>query len=198
MNLPRTARAGAAVLAALFAVWAVALAGPPLIAHPLVMVSWQNLAELAALAAGGVAAHALSPGGEAARSASIARAGRLAFGLCLPVFGASHFVYAQLTAGLVPAWLPPGRLFWTYATGLAQIAAGLALLSGVQARLAAALLTVMYALFALLVHAPLILAAPAVPDNWLEFSETLALAGAAWTMADSASRGMRPGAARAS
>jgi uncharacterized membrane protein YphA (DoxX/SURF4 family) len=188
LNLPRTAAAGAAVLAACFALSAVVLGGPPLIAQPLVQLSWQNFAELAALAAGGVVAYARAPAAEPDRAATIARAGRQAFGLCLPVFGASHFVYARLTASLVPAWLPPGGLFWTYATGLAQIAAGLALLSGIQARLAAALLTLMYALFALLVHTPLILAAPHTGDNWAELCETLALAGVAWATADSAGR----------
>src|SRR5437763_529874 len=78
----------------------------------------------------------------------------LAFGACLLVFGTSHFLYAQFTASLVAAWLPPSRLFWAYATGAAQIAAGLAMLTGVKARLAAILLTIMYAAFGLLVHIP--------------------------------------------
>jgi uncharacterized membrane protein YphA (DoxX/SURF4 family) len=189
LNLRRTAAVGAGALTALFALWAVVLGGPPLIAKPLVMVSWQNIAEMAAMSAGGVVAYARAPGAEADRAASIARAGRLAFGLCLPIFGASHFAYAQLTASLVPAWLPPGQLFWTYATGAAQIAAGLALLSGIQARLAAILLTAMYAIFALFVHTPLILAAPHDHGDWAELCETLVLAGAAWTVADSARRG---------
>jgi uncharacterized membrane protein len=187
LNLPRLAKWGAGLLAGFFVVSAMVQAGPGLIAMPLVMVNWQNLAELLAAGAGGVVAFALSPGALADGSA-IARAGRLAFGACLLVFGASHFVYAKFTAGYVPAWIPPGQVFWTYVTGAAQIAAGLALLSGIQARLAAVLLTVMYALFALLVHTRLILADPHPAGNWDELCETLVLMGAAWTMADSARR----------
>ena len=47
----------------------------------------------------------------------------------------------SLTVPLVPKWLPPSREFWAYATGIGHIAAGVAILTGVQARLAAVLLT---------------------------------------------------------
>ena len=64
----------------------------------------------------------------------------------------------------------------------------MAILSGVQARLAAILLTVMYAAFTPLVHLPLLLAAPGVYFNWTENALNLALVGAAWVVADSLSR----------
>jgi uncharacterized membrane protein YphA (DoxX/SURF4 family) len=188
LNLPRVPAIGAALLAAYFAASALLLAGPAVIAKPLVVGSWENFAELAALAAGGAVAYALTTGVPPGRSAAIARSGRVAFGLCLLVFGAAHFAYAKYTASLVPAWLPPGQMFWTYVTGVAQVAAGVALLSGIQARLAAVLLTVMYGLFGLLVHAPLIHGAPHTRFYWDEFFENLALMGVAWTMADAIGR----------
>ena len=91
----------------------------------------------------------------------------------------------NLTAPLVPKWLPPGQAFWGYATGVGFIAAGVALLSGVQARLAAILLTAMLASFALLVHAPMLLADPASRANWNEAALNLAITGVAWVVADS-------------
>ena len=191
LNLRRTSSVGAAALAAYFGLSVLTQGIPPLISGPMVMVNWQNLAEFAAMTAGGVAAYALAPDVSAARSARLARGAVLAFGLCLLVFGASHFVYAQLTASLVPAWLPPDQMVWTYLTGVAQIAACAALLSGIQARLAALMLAAMYVAFALLVHTPLILGAPALRGNWDELCETLVLAGAAWAMADAAERRAR-------
>jgi uncharacterized membrane protein YphA (DoxX/SURF4 family) len=195
LYLPRASAAGGVVLAVYFTLMALVSAGPPLLAKPLDVGSWEGLAELVALATGGVVAFALAPDDKADRAAQIARAGRLAFGLCLLVFGAAHFAFAKYTASLVPAWLPPGQMAWTYLTGIAQIAAGLALLSGVQARLAAILLTTMYGLFAVLVHLPLILASPHVRFNWNELFETLTLMGVAWTMADAIGRkgNARPG-----
>ena len=40
---------------------------------------------------------------------------------------------------MVPAWIPPNQMFWAWATGAGHLAAGLALVSGIQARLAATL-----------------------------------------------------------
>jgi uncharacterized membrane protein YphA (DoxX/SURF4 family) len=101
------------------------------------------------------------------------------------LFGAAHFVYLNLTVPLVPEWLPPGREFWAYATGVGHIAAGVALLTGVQARLAAMLLTAMYASFIPLVFGPVLAADPSSHFRWTEAATTLALVGVAWVAADS-------------
>ncbi|MDQ0466360.1 putative membrane protein [Caulobacter ginsengisoli] len=183
MNLPRAASLGAMALTGLLAFWVAAVNAPQLLARPAVFVSWESFCELVGMMAGAAAAWAMAggPGG-------LARVSRLAFGLCLLVFGAAHFVYAKFSAPFVPAWLPPSQLFWVYATGVAQAAAGLALLSGVRARLAMVLLGAMYALFALLAHGPHILADPRAGENWSELCVTLVLLGTAWIMADSLGR----------
>lgn len=188
LNLPRLSAGGALLLAAYFALSAVLVAGPPVVAKPQVVGSWEDFAELVALSLGGVVAYALSPGVPALRSQAISRGARLAFSLCLMVFGAAHFAYANYTASLVPAWLPPGQMAWTYITGVAQILAGVAMFSHVRARLAAILLTIMYGLFGVLVHAPLVHASPHVRFYWDEFFENLALMGVAWTMAEATGR----------
>ncbi len=105
----------------------------------------------------------------------------------LLIFGVSHFVYARFTAALAPAWLPPSPLFWTYATGMAQIAAGVAMLSGICAPLAAVSLTMMYAAFGILVHIPAVIARPSSHGRWAENAINLILTGAAWCLADSLS-----------
>jgi uncharacterized membrane protein YphA (DoxX/SURF4 family) len=96
----------------------------------------------------------------------------------------------NLTAPLVPKWLPPTQEFWAYATGVGHIAAGVAILTGVRARLAAILLTAMYASFTVLVHVPMLLADPS-HWNWSENALNLALIGAAWVVADSLARPRR-------
>ncbi|MEO7027377.1 MAG: DoxX family membrane protein [Caulobacteraceae bacterium] len=177
INFARVASIAALALAALFASGMLVLELPPALAKPADWVGWQAIAESTAMALGGVIA--------CARSSSVARIARWVFGACLLVFGASHFVYAKLTASLVPAWLPPSQLAWATITGVAQIAAGLAMLSGIRARLAAILLAVMYAIFGALVHIPSILADPSSQSNWAENAINLILLGVAWSVADS-------------
>ena len=191
VNLRRTAAVGGLALAAFFAVALLALHVPAAVRHPLIWVSYEGVAEVSVMVLGGILAFTLASGTGEARAARIVRSARPVFGLCLIVFGISEFVYAVFTASLVPAWLPPSPLFWTYLTGAAQIAAGLAILSGVQARLAAILLTAMYLVFGLIVHLPRVIADPSEVGAWAENGVNLVLAGAAWVLVDALGRAKR-------
>jgi uncharacterized membrane protein YphA (DoxX/SURF4 family) len=184
INLPRAAAIAAVTLAALFAMGMLVLELPLSLAKPASWGGWQGVAESTVMALGGVFAYLQAPGVSKTRAATIGGIARLVFGACLLVFGVSHFVYVKFTASMVPAWIPPSQMIWAYATGVAQLAAGLAILSGVQARLAAVLLTVMYAAFSLLVHIPSVIAAPSSHANWAENGINLLLVGAAWGLAD--------------
>jgi uncharacterized membrane protein len=185
INWRRASAWGAALLMVLFAVGFAFADLPRLASHASVFVYYEASAEQLALTAGGLIAYASSASIGPELSSRLAFAGRFAFGLCLLIFGTAHFVYAGYTAAMVPKWLPPTQMFWTYFTGIAAFAAGLALLSDVLALLAMRLLTVMYILFGILVHARILLADPTKHESWQEHAVNLALAGAAWIVADS-------------
>ena len=125
-------------------------------------------------------------------AARLARGAQVAFGICALLFGGAHFIYLDLTAPLVPKWLPPTPNFWAYATGAGFILAGGAILTRVQARLASILLTAMLASFALLVHWPMLFADPASRMNWTEAATNFTLLGVAWIVADSFARPPAP------
>jgi hypothetical protein len=83
---------------------------------------------------------------------------------------------------LVPKWLPPTEVFWGYATGVGFIAAGVAILAGVQARLAAILLRTSPCWCT----GPMLLADPSGRMNRTKAAVNLAVTGAAGVVADSA------------
>jgi hypothetical protein len=185
----RTAARGAAALIAYYALIVVILMnGRLVLAHDAEFGSYSGAAEQLAIAAGGLIVYAANASIDAARAKRLTRLGQRVFGVCALLFGGAHFFYMNLTAPLVPPWLPPSQEFWGYATGVAHIAAGLAILTGVRARLAAILLTVMYASFTPLVHLPILLAHPSSHVNWSENALNLTLTGVAWVVADSLAR----------
>jgi uncharacterized membrane protein YphA (DoxX/SURF4 family) len=167
---------GAAVLTAIFGAGFVLVDLVPLIVHARMFDYWEATAEPLAMTMGGLIA-LTAPRSLASRIATYVFAG------CLIVFGTAHFVFAKFSATFVPSYLPPSQMFWVYLTGAAAIAAGLAILSGVLAVLAARLLTLMYVLFGILVHTPFVLASPAKHPVWIEFMVNLALVGVAWIVA---------------
>jgi uncharacterized membrane protein YphA (DoxX/SURF4 family)/exonuclease VII small subunit len=182
----RTAAKGAAAVTAYYAVVVVVwMQGRLVISHYGEYGMYSGIAEQLSIAAGGVIVYAASARLDAVTAARLTRVGQIAFGVCALLFGGAHFVYLDLTTPLVPRWLPPSQELWAYATGVGFIAAGLALLSGVQARLAAILLTVMLAAFTVLVHAPLIIAEPSSHGTWAEGALNLVVNGVAWVVADS-------------
>jgi uncharacterized membrane protein YphA (DoxX/SURF4 family) len=185
----RTAAWGAAALTAYYAlVVVVVMDGHLVLAHFTEFGSYSGAAEQLAIAAAALIVYAGSAGIDAAVAARFTRLGQVVFGVCALLFGGAHFFYMNLTAPLVPKWLPPTQAFWAYATGVGHIAAGVAIVTGVQARPAAILLTVMYASFTLLVHGPMLLADSSSRTNWSESALNLALVGVAWVVADSLAR----------
>lgn len=182
----RTTAWGAAALTTYFALVVVFLMnGRVWLGHYAEFLPYESTAIQLAITAGGLIVYASSARIDVAQASRLTRLGQVVFGVCALVFGVAHFVYLSLTAPLVPKWLPPSQEFWAYATGVGHIAAGVAILAGVHARLAAILLTIMFASFTVLVHAPMLMAEPA--NHWIlnENAVNIALIGAAWVVADS-------------
>jgi uncharacterized membrane protein len=112
------------------------------------------------------------------------RIARVLYAISLIFFGLAHFIDLKDTLALIPHWLP-GHLFWAYFTGCAFVAAGIAVLIGYCARLAAALSTLQIGLFLLLVWIPILAAGSKVPFQWSETILNAVLLAAAWMIADS-------------
>ncbi len=79
--------------------------------------------------------------------------GPLFYAAPLAAFGAEHFTLTDAIASIVPPWIP-WHHFWTYLVGACFIAAGLSLVTRIQARLAASLLALTFFLFVVLMDIP--------------------------------------------
>ncbi|MGH8398004.1 MAG: hypothetical protein ACRETA_07140 [Gammaproteobacteria bacterium] len=117
----------------------------------------------------------------------IQRASKLgwyAFGISLLTFCIVNFIYHNLIAGMIPDWIPAHQ-FWAYFTGIASLAAGISILTGIQARLALTLLGIMYGSWVLVIHIPYLAVHSNDRGMWTDMFITLALSGGAWLLIDS-------------
>jgi uncharacterized membrane protein YphA (DoxX/SURF4 family) len=172
-------RQGALLLTLFFGFWAAVLHGVDVVRNPDVLILWNGIAEIGFITCGGVALYAsTAPRGRD----TMLKWSRLAAGAFALMFGSVHIHYIDGTASFVPAWIPPNQHFWAWATGIGYIAAGLALLSGVQARLAASLTTFMMASFVVLLHIPRVIASPHLQVEWCMVGVATTLTGAAWLL----------------
>ena len=79
--------------------------------------------------------------------------GPLFYAAPIAAFGTEHFTISQDIASMVPAWIP-WHLFWAYFVGTCFIAAGLSLVTRIQALLSASLLALTFFLFVVLMDVP--------------------------------------------
>ncbi|HZV77151.1 MAG TPA: hypothetical protein VFF63_05305 [Candidatus Babeliales bacterium] len=117
-------------------------------------------------------------------TSSITRIAPLVFGISVIFFGLAHLTGVGSTAPMVPKWIPPNADFWVVFTGIAFIAAGIAISSGVLGVLAARLLTLMFLVFAALVLPRYIFQYPHNEIPWGSNAYNLAAVGATWVLAD--------------
>jgi uncharacterized membrane protein len=175
----RTAQAGAIALGTIYLMFAL-LWVPLIIEKPQVFDRWGNFFEQFSLVSGALIVYASFD----LRAAKVARIGYFSFGICVVSFTLEQLFYLSGTADFVPKWIPLGQMFWAITTTVAFALAAIALLSGRFALLAARLLTVMIVGFGLLVWLPAPFADRHSLTSWAGNAENLAIAGAAWIVAD--------------
>lgn len=186
----RSASIAARVLLAWLLLWLLLVRLRDIFAAPTVFGAWYGSVETAEFIAGAWVLYAWFSTDRDRRWFGFAagdngvRIARVLYGLALIFFGASHFIYVNLTTPLVPGWLPAPQ-FWAYFFGCTYIAAGLAVLIVVYARLAAVLAAVQMGIFTLLVWVPRVASGHISAGHWAEFVVSWTLMAAAWVLADS-------------
>jgi len=182
MQYPRTAHLASVVVGVVYLLFSLACI-PGIIAAPTIYAQYGSFFEQFSLLCGAIALYAATEANEA-RAIAFGRVARLGLGLCAISFTVSQIVYLRVTADLVPKWIPPDQMFWAILTTIAFALAAIAILINRQARLALRLMTLMLALFGVVVWIPRLIARPQAHLNWSEFGLTFLITGADWMVAD--------------
>ncbi|HET6266586.1 MAG TPA: DoxX family protein [Acidobacteriota bacterium] len=183
----RTAAVASRVLLAYFVLWLLLLRLAFVLPHPSLLGFW-SCGETAVMTAGAWVLYVWFAGDQDKQRFGFAtgdtglRIARALYGLSLIPFGLAHFVYLKETVVLIPTW--PSPVAWAYFTGGAFIAAGIAVITGVWARVGAALSALMMGLFTLIIWVPIVAKGPNA-GQWNEFVVSCALTAAGWVVADS-------------
>jgi uncharacterized membrane protein len=114
----------------------------------------------------------------------IVKQGRLLFAVAITAFGAEHLICARFGQAVVPVipWIPANPIL-AYLTGFALVSAGLSIAINRRARLAAILLGILFLLCVLVLQISRVAVSPLDVGVRTRAFETLAMCGAALTLA---------------
>ena len=190
--LHSTAYYAAAVIASMLLLWILLLHVPALVAAPRSGGEWTGTLETLALGGAALLLFGLmsAAGGYQREPERIAKRattiGRIMYGMAMPGFGVLHFIYIGYVSSVIPSWIP-AHVFFGYATGVAHMASGLGILTGIFSRVAAYCTAAMFGSWVLIVHIPRVLVNLRHPSEWTSMLIALGMCGGALLIASALS-----------
>ncbi len=183
IQFPRTARLASLILGVVYLSFSLACVPDILAATTIYEKLGSSSFLFFSMSCGAIALLAASQS-NASRARAFGRVARIGLGVSAISFTLSQALLLRDTASLVPKWIPPSQMFWAILTTVAFALAAIAIFIHRKARLAIRLMTLMLALFGVLVWIPQVIAHPKAHFNWSECLLTFLITGASWTVAD--------------
>jgi len=183
MQIPRTARLGSLILGVVYLSFSLACIPDILAANNIYERFGGSFFLFFSMSCGAIALFATSES-NAARARAFSRVARVGLGVSAFSFTLGQALLLRDTASLVPKWIPPRQMFWAILTTIAFALAAIAILIHRQARLAIGLMTLMLALFGILVWIPQVIAHSGAHFDWSECLLTFLITGACWMVAE--------------
>ena len=183
MLVPRTARVASIILCVVYLCFALACVADIITAENIYDKYGGSFFQFFSLFCGAIALYAATEA-DNAKALAFSRVARLGLGVSTISFTLGQALLLRETANLVPKWIPPNQMFWAILTTIAFGLAAIVILFNQRARLAMGLMTLMLALFGVLVWIPHLIAHPKAHFNWSECVLTFLITGATWMVAD--------------
>jgi putative oxidoreductase len=108
----------------------------------------------------------------------LTKTGKWLYAVALTAFGIQHFIYADFLTSYVPVWIP-WHLFFVYLVAVAFIAAAISIVINKYVKVACTMLSIMMALFVLLIHIPRLFDDPQNAQNWTRALQDVVIMGTA-------------------
>jgi uncharacterized membrane protein len=98
--------------------------------------------------------------------------------VCIGIFfligGIQHFIFIDFVKTLVPRWIP-GDVFWSYVAGVGLLLTSIALITGIQRKLATLIAAWMVFVWFLILHVPRGFGETASFNEWIAIFEALSV-----------------------
>ncbi len=143
---------------------------------------WAAAGEAIALFAGGFIVAGAIPDSTVSTSSFDVTAKRIAFisryifAMALVIFGILHIKYEAYIVTLIPAWVPL-PVVWSWLVCFAFFATALSIFLSIKTRLATLLFGIMFLIWVLILHIPLVIANLHVEPQWTSLFVALAMCG---------------------
>ncbi len=113
---------------------------------------------------------------------TILKIARYVFAIAFLCFGIQHFMYTAFILTLIPAWIPFPN-FWEILIKITFIATSLSLIFNIQTRLTSALAGIMFLMWVIFLHIPLVASNSHTETQWTSLFIAIAMCGICFMIA---------------